>query len=226
MEERLGIKVAYINLDPGCLSTPYNPNFDVRDLFTVEELMRREGLGPNGAMIRGAEIMEKEANSIANEVDKINADVKLVDTPGQMEIFVFRPTGPKIVGALKRKGVTVAVYIVDPVLAETATGLAVSLSLFIATQLRMGVPTIPVLNKSDVHAPKDLDKLLTDTKYLRSQVKLEGGVLADLASQYLDAMDSMRKAIRLVKVSAKTNDAMDALYDLIVETRCVCGDLT
>ncbi|MGQ9597722.1 MAG: ATP/GTP-binding protein, partial [Thermoproteota archaeon] len=45
-------KIIFINLDPGADEVPYSPSFDVRDYFTVEEIMRKEGLGPNGAMMR------------------------------------------------------------------------------------------------------------------------------------------------------------------------------
>ena len=52
IEENQGYNVGYINLDPGAETLPYNPDFDVREWFTVEDIMVKEDLGPNGAMIR------------------------------------------------------------------------------------------------------------------------------------------------------------------------------
>lgn len=220
-------KVAYINLDPGCAFTPYKPSFDIRHMFTVEELMRREKLGPNGAMIRAAELMETHADKIVSKIERIDAELKLIDTPGQMEIFVFRPAGPRIAEALRDRAASVAVYIVDPNLALTSTGLAVAISLSIATQLRLGVPTATVLNKADELMVPDIDRLLTDFEYLRSKVVKEKlGAMTDLALHYVGAIKTLSKATRLVKVSAKTGDGMEPLYDIVHECLCVCGDLT
>ncbi|TKA58635.1 hypothetical protein B0A55_11632, partial [Friedmanniomyces simplex] len=48
------------NLDPANDNVPYEPAFDVRDLVSVEEVMEREGLGPNGGVLWAME--EVEAN--------------------------------------------------------------------------------------------------------------------------------------------------------------------
>lgn len=227
LESDIKAKVAYINLDPGCAFTPYKPHFDIREMFTVEKLMRKEKLGPNGAMIRAAELMEKNSGKIVNKIEKINADFKLIDTPGQMEIFVFRPAGPRIAEALKDKTSTVAIYIIDPSLALTSTGLTVAVSLSIATQLRLGIPTTTVLNKADEVRIANIDRLLTDFSYLRSKVVKEKlGAMTDLALHYVEAIRTLSKATRLVKVSAKTGYGMEPLYDIVNESLCVCGDLT
>jgi GTPase SAR1 family protein len=218
--------VVYVNLDPGCLTVPYKADFDIRDHFTVDRLMREEDLGPNGAMIRAAELMEEGARWIVDKISDIRAEIRLIDTPGQMEIFVFRPAGPKIVNAMKAKDTTIAVYVIDPMLATTATGLTVAISLSLATQLRLGVPTIPVLSKADVVVSSDVDKMLTDMNYLRSKVEKEKGAMVDLASYYIDIIRGMSRAVRLVKVSARTGEGMNAFYDLVHEALCACGDLT
>lgn len=227
LESEIKAKVAHINLDPGCAFTPYKPHFDIRNMFTVEELMRKEKLGPNGAMIKAAELMEENSGKIVNKIERITADFKLIDTPGQMEIFVFRPAGPKIAEALKDRVATVAVYIIDPSLALTSTGLTVAISLSIATQLRLGIPTTTVLNKADEVRGTNIDRLLTDFSYLRSKVVKEKlGAITDLALHYVEVIRTLSKASRLVKVSAKTGYGMEPLYDIVRESLCVCGDLT
>ncbi len=58
--------VKFINLDPGAVEyLPYAPDFDIRNYFTVPKIMKRENLGPNGAIIRANELMlEKSATII------------------------------------------------------------------------------------------------------------------------------------------------------------------
>ena len=102
--EKEGYSVRYVNLDPGCLSISYRCSFDVREKITVEQIMKEERLGPNGAMIRA---MEKLENIRIPDYD---ADFVLIDTPGQLEIFSFHRCGPKIVNQLKD---LIGVFILD-----------------------------------------------------------------------------------------------------------------
>ena len=48
------------NLDPANDNIPYDPAFDVRELVSVEDVMEREELGPNGGVLWAME--EIEAN--------------------------------------------------------------------------------------------------------------------------------------------------------------------
>ena len=48
------------NLDPANDNIPYSATFDVRELVSVEEVMDREELGPNGGVLWAME--EVEAN--------------------------------------------------------------------------------------------------------------------------------------------------------------------
>ena len=226
LEENMGLKVAYINLDPGCAFTPFKPDFDIREFFTVDRIMRDEMLGPNGAMIKAAELMEKNVKEIIGRISMIEADIKLIDTPGQMEIFVFRPSGPKIAEALCKKGPALAVYIIDPYFAKTATGLAIATSLSIATQLRLDIPTIAIINKADILGKKSIEKYFTDPEYLRKAIIEEKpGALTDLALQYVNAMIDFAKFSSIIKLSAKNGIGLDRLYDLCHEVFCVCGEL-
>jgi len=222
----MGLRVGCINLDPGCVHLPYKPDFDVRELFTVASIMEAERLGPNGAMIRAAEYIEERSEEIVERLSKVEADLILIDTPSQMEIFVFRQAGPKVAEAMARSGRTVAVYILDPALAETATGLVVAATLQAATQLRLGTPTVLVLNKADLSAGRKLDRLLTDFSFLeRSILREQLGASKGLALGFLRAIREVGGASRIVKVSAKTGEGMESLYDLIHEAFCVCGEL-
>ncbi|RLF18221.1 MAG: GTPase [Thermoprotei archaeon] len=226
LSESLGFEVGYVNLDPGCETTPFNPDFDIRELFTVQGIMKLEGLGPNGAMVRASELMEERCDEIVEKVSSIGKELTLIDTPGQMEIFVFRPTGPNIVKRLKAIRHTVSVFIVDPTLASSPSELVVSMMLGIASQLRLETPTVMVANKADVEAKIEIEKLLGNYAKLRKMVKTSEGAFTDLALSCVSIIRRLAQASRVVKVSAKTGLGMDALYDLIHESRCTCGDLT
>jgi len=226
LEEELGLRVSYINLDPGALTLPYEASYDVRDLITVEKLMREEGLGPNGAMIRAAEIIDERIQEIAEKISSMDSDLRLIDTPGQMELFLFRPMGPRLTEALLRVSPSIAVYISDPSLASESSGLAISLSMAMISWLRLNAPTVPVINKVDEPEAQRISKLLLDLGSLRERVSMERGLVADLALRYIELVDDLSKSMRIVGVSAKTGEGMDSLYDIIHEALCECGDLT
>lgn len=227
LEREMEVKVGYVNLDPGCTYTPFKPDFDIRVFFTVRDLMEREGLGPNGAIIRAAELMKEYSDRIVSDLSTIESDFVLIDTPGQMEIFVFRDTGPVIAGLLRKLGRIVAVYIFDPILARTASDLSVALSLAVATQVRLGVPCISVLNKSDLPEAETVLSLLNHPERFKARILEEKlGASSDIALALADLAQKYSKHTgNITAVSAKTGLGLDRLYDACREVFCVCGEL-
>ena len=225
LTKHIGVKVGCVNLDPGCTYLPYNPDLDVREMFTVTGIMEREKLGPNGAMIKAMEMMEERVEELEASIAEVKADILLVDTPGQMEVFVFRAAGPRVAEVFKRSGRPVAVYVLDPSLAVNATGLAVAASLMVATQLRLRMPTVTVLNKADQVRGRRVDRLLTDLNGLENAIVGERlGAMTDLALNLVSALRTLARTSGIVKVSAKTGYGMERLYDLCHEAFCECGE--
>ncbi len=65
-----------VNLDPGVVKLPYDPDFDVRENFTLEQIMEEMDLGPNGATL---EAIDRMADIV---FPKFDDDFVLLDTPG------------------------------------------------------------------------------------------------------------------------------------------------
>ena len=86
-----------LNLDPGALNLPYEPDVDVRDYIDIQTLMETYDLGPNGSLVMASDMIATRLNDIQNEVDHLNPDYVIVDTPGQIELFAFRASGPYFV---------------------------------------------------------------------------------------------------------------------------------
>ena len=226
IEQNTDRKVAYINLDPGCDFVPFEPDFDIRDHFTIAQIMRNENLGPNGAMIRASELLSDKAAEFAKEINKIEADVRIVDTPGQMEVFLFHG-GPEITKLMQ--GVTISLFLTDAEITAKATGLVFTRLLGLSVSLRLGVPAVSVLNKIDLAEGKlaDIDRMLANAELLKDRVVRESsGVMIDLTLGLSKTLPELLPAARLVKVSAKTGEGMAELYDIVHEIFCACGDLT
>lgn len=225
--ENIGTPISFVNLDPGCINLPYKCDFDIRQYFTIEEIMKQERLGPSGAMVKGAELTEKLMSYIIEKFDLLKSQYVLIDTPGQSEIFVFQSAGPAICDHLKKSSQTICVYIIDGLIAGTGTNLASSISLSLATQMRLDIPTVNVLNKCDLVKNLEIDRMLSDYDYMKKMIKQEeSGTMKGLALKFVDAAKMLSSSQRVVKVSSITGEGMSQLFDLVQESLCECGDLS
>jgi len=230
---RNGYSVAIINLDPAVKRLPYKASIDVRTLVRAEELMEREGLGPNGALIHALEIVTgglgEFLKPLSNELRA--TDYVLIDTPGQMEVFLTRDISTVLASELGRLcGSVVALFVVDASFVGRPSDYAFTLLLAIATQLRMGVVTVPVLNKVDLVSGEALSKftgdLISEYGTLAKLLGGEGSTYSEMLEEVLRAIINYCKAAAVPKVSARTGEGLSDLHRLVLEVRCGCGDLT
>jgi GTPase SAR1 family protein len=221
--ESAGHRVAYLNLDPGADYLPYVPDFDARELVTVESLMKKEGLGPNGALIRAADVLEGVVPEIIAEFERRSgdSDFRIIDTPGQMEVFIFRGLGPKLASALH--GRAAALSIIDPSLLKNGVDLVVLKLLGLVVELRLGVPSIDVMNKTDLYGDSIVEKM---EREIAGGAFKDRGLSAELADQLYPIVNGLSKRRRAIPVSAKKGTGMEDLYKAIGESFCACGDLT
>ncbi len=227
LEREFGYRILYINIDPGVKKLPYKPHFDIRKYFTVEELMEREGLGPNGALLRAMDLLLQHSKELIDFVESSEGDFALVDTPGQMEPFLFRDAGPEILAKLKEAVQdVVTVLVLDPSIASKASGLALVALLTIVIQLRLETKAVTVINKADLVKDPTIYEIVEDPEALRKELEKEQGVITDLADGVIELIKNLKAPIRPVPVSAKRNEGLDQLYDLIHEAFCTCGDMT
>jgi len=98
---RNGAFAAVLNLDPGVDSLPYTCDIDVRDYVDIVSIMRQYDLGPNGSLIMANDLIASKIDELQNEVDRTNPDYLLVDTPGQIELFAYRTSGPFFIQNLR-----------------------------------------------------------------------------------------------------------------------------
>src|SRR5438445_8455416 len=84
---RNGSFVGTLNLDPGVENLPYTCDVDVRDYVDLVSIMRQYDLGPNGAMIMASDLIASTIDDLQRDVDNVNPDYLIVDTPCQIELF-------------------------------------------------------------------------------------------------------------------------------------------
>ncbi|MGQ9565393.1 MAG: ATP/GTP-binding protein [Candidatus Bathyarchaeales archaeon] len=204
-------EVAVLNMDPGAFKLPYSPDIDVRDYVDVEELMEKYELGPNGALIVAADLIADQIETINREVEELAPDVLLVDTPGQMELFAFRASGPFIAAELSKKPKTI-IYLFDSVFSLNPLNYVANLFLSAAVYNRFLIPQVHVLSKSDLLERKDLDDIVDwsakpDVLEEAIEEKLSG-TRRLLSRNMMRAIYQLGLRFLLIPVSAKTNEGM------------------
>lgn len=150
-----GLDAIIVNLDPGAEHLPYEPDVDIRDWISLQEVMDTNNLGPNGAQIACADMIALNTADVKESITSFKADYILLDTPGQLELFVFRESGKYTVQFLSPEKSAIC-YLLDPLLARSASGFVSQLLLAISTNLRLNKPQINILSKADLLSKKEL----------------------------------------------------------------------
>lgn len=212
-----GISTVLVNLDPGAEKLPYSPDVDIRDWVKISEIMEENGLGPNGAQIAAADMVALNLDEVLSELSAFRADQILVDTPGQLELFVFRQSGKHIVSTMN-PGRSVIAYLLDPFLARTPTGFASQLMLGATTHFRFQEPMLFLLSKADRVDPESIETIrdwAADPHALESDVLGESpGMATEFAASVSRLLGTMAVENNLVAVSSVDGTGLDDLYTL------------
>ena len=217
--------VATVNLDPGVLKLPYAPDVDIRNFVDVGNLMEKYELGPNGALILAADLVADEIENVTKEVESANADLVLVDTPGQMELFAFRASGPYIVNELTKEPKAL-VYLFDSVFSVNPLNYVSNMFLSAAVYNRFFQPQVHLLSKCDLLPEKEVTKIIdwsANARALESAIEQLEGAKQLFGRNMMRAIVQLGLKFNLVPVSAKTNQGMNNV-NMILERILTGGE--
>jgi GPN-loop GTPase len=205
-----------LNLDPGAESLPYEPDVDVRDYVNIQSIMENYSLGPNGSLIIASDLIATHLEEIQNEVNELNPDYLIVDTPGQIELFGFRASGPYFVSNFQADS-KVTIFVFDGTLVSSAINY-VSVSLLASSvKLRLKTSQINVLSKRDLI----LDKLPDLLGWAASSKKLEDSLNQEKEAEYSllskDLLRALSKGGFIQDVIAVSSLTMSGMINLIAE---------
>jgi len=141
---------------------PYTCDIDVRDYVDYVSIMQKYDLGPNGALIMANDLIASKIDDIQNEVNRVNPDYLLVDTPGQIELFAYRTSGPFLVENISSEEKT-SIFLFDGALITTPVNFVSIALLATSIRLRLNLPAINVLTKTDLIGAKLRDVLQWST---------------------------------------------------------------
>ncbi|KAK0387032.1 hypothetical protein NLU13_5346 [Sarocladium strictum] len=234
-----------INLDPAVLNTPFEANIDIRDSVNYEEVMKQYNLGPNGGILTSlnlfatkvdqiVNLLEKRAKPDPEKPDRKPIEHILVDTPGQIEVFVWSASGTILLESLASSFPTVIAYIIDtPRTSSTSTFMSNMLyacSILYKTKL----PMILVFNKTDVKDAAFAKEWMTDFEAFQAALRKDEeedttgeGYSGNGGSSYmgslLNSMSLMLEEfyahLSVVGVSSRLGTGIDEFFEAVEEKR-------
>jgi len=203
-----GAFAAVLNLDPGVEKMPYTCDIDVRDHVDYVSIMQQYELGPNGALIMANDLIASKIDNIQNEVNKVNPDYLIVDTPGQIELFAYRSSGRFIIENLTSEEKT-SVFLFDGSLITSPVNFVSIALLATSIRLRLNLPTINVLTKTDIIGEKlkEILQWTTSLNTLENAIAKEtDGDTYTLTTNILRGLNFGGFAQGLIPVSNVTGD--------------------
>ena len=207
--QKNGMFASALNLDPGVESLPYRPDVDVRDYVDIVQIMKQYDLGPNGSMIMANDLIASKIDDIQNEIHGVNPDYLIVDTPGQIELFAYRASGPFFIQNIDASEKT-NIFLYDGTIIASPTNF-ISISLLATSiKLRLGLPTINVMTKTDL-IPDKIDQVLkwsSDPISLEEELKTLEGEAYSFATDILRTLNIGEFAGDLIPISNLTGEGM------------------
>ncbi len=203
-----GVFAAVLNLDPGVDNLPYTCDIDVRDFVDYVSIMQQYDLGPNGALIMANDLIASKIDDIQNEVNRVNPDYLIVDTPGQIELFAYRTSGPFLVENISSEEKT-SIFLFDGALITSPVNFVSIALLATSIRLRLNLPTINVLTKTDLIGTKlkDILRWTTSLSTLENAISKEAdGDTYTLTTNILRGLNLGGFAQGLIPVSNVTGD--------------------
>jgi GTPase SAR1 family protein len=168
----------YVNLDPAADDFAYEPDLDIKDLISLEDVMEEMSLGPNGGLIYCFEFLLENLDFLTTALEPLSEEyLILFDLPGQIELYTHIPLLPRLVQHLGRMGslnislcatyLLEATFVIDK--AKFFAGTLSAMSAMIMLEL----PHVNILSKTD------LVKDLVGKKELKRFVDPDAALLDD-----------------------------------------------
>jgi GTPase SAR1 family protein len=172
--------------------------------------MKQYDLAPNGSMIMASDLIASKIDDLQKEIDNVNPDYLIIDTPGQIELFAYRTSGPFLVQNLNVEE-KVSIFLHDGSLMTSPSNFVSIALLATSVKLRLGISQINVLTKTDLIEDKIKDIL----KWSTNMASLEDALAKDsdgenytLAVNILRSLNLGGFAQGTIPISNATGDGM------------------
>lgn len=211
------VPVTILNMDPAVEELAYLPDIDIREYVFVRNIQEKYKLGPNGAIIASVDLSVEYLGEINSQVEESPEGYVLVDTPGQMEIFMYRQSGEIITSMLCGSGRRcAAVVVLDSTIATSPSDFISQVFLAASSYYRLNLPMVALINKIDLLSQEERERL---EDWISDIVSLEehflwtrASRLSTFTSSVLRLLHDFMQIVPFIPVSAKTGENFETVY--------------
>ncbi|KAK6465935.1 hypothetical protein DFJ63DRAFT_282619 [Scheffersomyces coipomensis] len=216
-----------INLDPAVLKVPFGANIDIRDSVKYKKVMEEYNLGPNGAIVTSLNLFATKIDQVIKLVEKRSDKVQnvIIDTPGQIECFIWSASGSIITEAFASTFPTVIAYIVDTPRNSSPTTFISNMLYACSILYKTKLPMIVVFNKTDVKKADFAKEWMQDFEAFQAALKADqelngedgtsSGYMSSLVNSMSLMLEEFYSQLDVVGVSAYTGEGFDEFLDAV-----------
>ncbi|KAE8396485.1 hypothetical protein BDV23DRAFT_142859 [Aspergillus alliaceus] len=242
-------KIPYVmNLDPAVYSVPFESNIDIRDSINYKEVMKQYNLGPNGGILTSLNLFATKVDQIIALLEKRTApnpsspsakpiEHILVDTPGQIEVFVWSASGSILLETLASSFPTVIAYVIDTPRASSTSTFMSNMLYACSILYKTKLPMILVFNKTDVQDAEFAKEWMTDFDAFQQALREEeesgafgteggaggfgsgSGYMGSLLNSMSLMLEEFYRHLNIVGVSSMTGEGIEEFFQAVEEKR-------
>ncbi|KAK3671797.1 hypothetical protein LTR78_008342 [Recurvomyces mirabilis] len=210
----------YINLDPAAEDFVYEPDLDIKDLITLEDVMEELHLGPNGGLIYCFEFLLENLDFLTDPLENVTEEyLIIIDMPGQIELYTHVPIVPSLIKALTKGSLNIsmcAAYLLESTFIVDRSKFFSGTLSAMSAMLMMELPHVNILSKMDLVKGQMARKELK--RYIDPDISLlQDAPTSGLVYEYKDGLDNGDPTDAQKVVSgdsfAKLNRAVGQLID-------------
>lgn len=211
----------YINLDPAADEFVYEPDVDIKELISLEDVMEELHLGPNGGLMYCFDFLLENLDFITDPLETVTEEyLIIIDMPGQIELYTHVPLLPNLIKHLRRGSTNIsmcAAYLLESsFIIDRSKFFSGTLSAMSA-MLMLELPHVNILSKMDLVkgqvARKELKRFIDpDTSLLHDPP--DSGLVYEFQEGVDNGEDPQEaKSIMAGESFARLNRAVGQLID-------------
>lgn len=211
-----------VNLDPAVAQTSTQWNIDIRDSVNYSKVRKDYDLGPNGAITTSLNLFSTKIDQVMSILDKRASTVDhiIIDTPGQIECFIWSASGQIITESLASSLPTMIAYIVDTPRSSSPATFMSNMLYACSILYKTKLPMIIVFNKTDAKDSAFAHKWMTDFEAFQNSLRLDDeqdgpGYMGSLMSSLSLVLEEFYNTLDVCSVSALTGEGMDTFLKAV-----------
>ncbi|EOR04909.1 GPN-loop GTPase 3-like protein [Wallemia ichthyophaga EXF-994] len=217
------------NLDPAAENFDVQPEIDIRDLISLEDVMDELSLGPNGALIYCFEYLMQNLDWLEEQIGTYEDDYLVIDCPGQIELYTHFPLMQMLVDSLHKLDVKVAAtYLLEAQFMDDRSKFFAGVLSATSAMINLEVPHINVMTKMDLvgnepesvistgRKKKDLERYLDpDPTLILDEINRDTNPKFHSLNQAIVGLIEDHNLIQFIPLDVTDEDSIDNLLSHI-----------